>query len=128
MLENYQSIRDGLLAEARRGLLELEPAAQSGGGSREAAVTPPGDVSGEAAVGKDDSGWTVLGVWQHDEPLTIGAVRGDHWVYGGDDPFPEGTWATYVVANDVSEAEAAAIEEVRSWNKRQTDYAEGSDV
>jgi hypothetical protein len=78
-------------------------------------------VPGETAVGKDGTGWTVLGVWQYDEPITIGAVRGDHWVYGGDDAFPEGTWATYVVADDVSGAEAAAIEEVRSWHKREMD-------
>jgi hypothetical protein len=121
MSENYQQIRDGLLAEGRRGLLELELAAQSEGGSREAVVTRPGEVPGETAVGKDGTGWTVLGVWQYDEPITIGAVRGDHWVYGGDDAFPEGTWSTYVVAGDVSAAEAAAVEEVRSWHKRQID-------
>lgn len=121
MSENYQLYRDGLLSEARRGLLELELAAQTGGGSREAVLTRPGEVPGETAVGEDGSGWTVLGAWLYDEPVTIGAVRGDHWVYGGDDAFPEGTWATYVVANDVSGAEAAAIEEVCSWNKRRTD-------
>jgi hypothetical protein len=126
MFENYQLIHDGLLAEARRGLLEL--AAQSGGGSREAVAARPREAPGEMAVGEGGSGWTVLGVWQQDEPITIGAVRGDHWVHGGDDAFPEGTWATYVVAGDVSEAEAAAIEEVRSWNKRRIDYEGGNDV
>lgn len=78
------------------------------------------------AAGEGGSGWTVLGVWQYGEPTTIGAVRGDHWVHGGDDAFPEGTWATYVVADDVSEAEAAAIEEVRSLDKRHKDYEGGS--
>jgi hypothetical protein len=120
MSESYELIRDRLLGEASRGLLEL--ADQSGGGSREAVAAQPGEMPDETAIGDDGSGWTVLGVWQYDEPIPMGAVLGDHWVHGGDDgAFPEGTWATYVVASDVCAAEVAAIEEVRSWNKRRAD-------
>jgi hypothetical protein len=125
MSENYELIRDGLLAEAHRGLLAL--IAQSGGGSREAVATRPEEIPGETAAGEDGSGWTVLGVWQHNEAIPMGAIHGDHWVHGGDDgAFPEGTWSTYVVASDVCGAEVAAIEEVRSWNKRRADD-EGGD-
>jgi hypothetical protein len=83
-------------------------------------------MPGETVAGEDGGGWTVLGVWQYDEPIPMGVIRGDHWGHGGDDgAFPEGTWATYVVASDVCGAEVAAIEEVRSWNKRRADDEEG---
>lgn len=76
MSENYRLTTDGLLAEARKGLLELELAAQSGGRSREAGGTRPGEMPGETAVGKDGNGWTVLGVWRGSAPVPIGLEVG----------------------------------------------------
>jgi hypothetical protein len=118
MLENYQLVVEGLLAEARRGLSELELAALSDGGSREAVVTRPGEVPGETAVGEDSTGWTVLGIWRGSVPVPIGVIRGSHSVDGGDwSAFPDGLWATGVGGDTIEEAEAFAIEEMRYWDQ-----------
>ena len=53
--------------------------------------------------------YTVVGVWKGDEPLVAGVIEGRHDVVGGDqESFPEGVWATYVDAEDVTTAETVA--------------------
>jgi hypothetical protein len=57
--------------------------------------------------------WTVLGVWEGDQAIPVGVIRGDHQVSGGDSVhFPEGCWATSVTAADEDAAEAAGIAEM----------------
>jgi hypothetical protein len=53
--------------------------------------------------------YTVIGVWQDDEPVVAGVVPGRHEVYGGDEAsFSGGLWLTHVTATDVAEAEQLA--------------------
>lgn len=54
--------------------------------------------------------WTVLGFWNNDEPVSVGAVRGDHVIHGGraaDDY--QGPWSSPASAATVEEAESLAI-------------------
>lgn len=58
--------------------------------------------------------YTVIGVWQDDEPIPVGVVAGEHEVSGGDSgEFEQGVWATSVVAPDSATAEHLAIDEMR---------------
>lgn len=53
--------------------------------------------------------YTVIGVWQDDEPVVAGVVAGRHEVYGGDEAsFSGGLWFAHVDASDVTEAEHLA--------------------
>ncbi len=57
--------------------------------------------------------YTVIGVWQDDKPVVVGAIPGQHEVYGGDEQtFPDGLWATCVNAADVTEAERLATSDM----------------
>lgn len=60
-----------------------------------------------------DTTWTVVGVWDGDEPISVGVIAGEHEVAGGDEfHFDGGLWATSVQAGDPSDAESAAIREM----------------
>lgn len=71
---------------------------------------------GAAAGGSPSSRtYTVLGVWEDDEPVPVGVVDGEHQVTGGADRrWEQGLWATSVTAADPAEAEAAAVAEMRT--------------
>jgi len=57
--------------------------------------------------------YTVIGVWQDDEPVVVGVIEGDHQVSGGGaDAFPEGLWATCVDAYDATAADCLATSEM----------------
>jgi hypothetical protein len=59
--------------------------------------------------------YTVIGVWQDDEPIPVGVIAGDHEVTDGDDSeFEDGLWATSVVAPDAATAQQLAIDEMRT--------------
>lgn len=54
--------------------------------------------------------YTVVGVWQSDEPIPVGVIKGDHDVTGGDEShFDGGVWATSVDAPSADRAEAEAV-------------------
>ena len=62
--------------------------------------------------------YTVLGLWLHNEPVSVGVIAGEHGVTGGDtDAFEEGLWATSVDADDPLTAEALAIAEMEEGNR-----------
>lgn len=71
---------------------------------------------GAAADGPPPSRtYTVLGVWDGDQPVPVGVVNGDHQVTGGaEEHWQQGLWATSSVAADPAEAEAAAVAEMRA--------------
>ncbi len=57
--------------------------------------------------------FTVVGVWLDDRPIPVGVIGGQHQVADGDtDTFPEGLWATSVLAEDSSQAQHLAIAEM----------------
>jgi hypothetical protein len=59
--------------------------------------------------------YTVIGVWQDDQPIPVGVIAGDHEVNGGDSSqFEQGMWATYVTAPDSATAEQLAIGEMQA--------------
>ncbi|MDT5026441.1 MAG: hypothetical protein QOE61_2867 [Micromonosporaceae bacterium] len=59
--------------------------------------------------------YTVIGVWQDDEPIPIGVIAGDHEVTDGDDSeFEDGLWATSAAAPDSATAQQLAIDEMRT--------------
>lgn len=66
----------------------------------------------------DNDSYTVIGVWVDDQPIPVGVVAGEHEVSGGDEyeHFPQGVWATTVVANHDLDAERAAIDQMRVEN------------
>lgn len=58
--------------------------------------------------------YTVIGVWQEDEPIAVGVIAGEHPVHGGDErAFPHGLWATSVTAPDSATAQRLGIAEMR---------------
>ena len=58
--------------------------------------------------------FTVIGVWDNDEPIAVGVVWGEHSVVGGDEEHWEGgLWATTVEAADPEAAEVAAVNEMQ---------------
>jgi hypothetical protein len=59
--------------------------------------------------------YTVLGVWQDDNPIPVGVIAGQHAVTGGAyRQFEQGLWATSVEAPDVDTAERLAVEEMQA--------------
>jgi hypothetical protein len=59
--------------------------------------------------------YTVIGVWQDDDPIPVGVIAGEHEVSGGDSSqFERGVWVTSVVAPDSATAEQFAIEEMHA--------------
>jgi hypothetical protein len=64
--------------------------------------------------------YTVLGVWNEDEPVPVGVVAGDHQVTGGSGRhFEQGLWATSVTAADADTAEQAAVADMRATARHQ---------
>jgi hypothetical protein len=58
--------------------------------------------------------YTVIGVWQADEPIPVGVIAGEHPVHDGDQhAFPHGLWATSVTAPDSTTAQQLGIDEMR---------------
>jgi hypothetical protein len=58
--------------------------------------------------------YTVIGVWQDDEPIPVGVIAGEHQVGGGDSGhFEQGVWATCVAAPDSATAEHLATAEMQ---------------
>lgn len=58
--------------------------------------------------------YTVVGVWEEDQPIPVGVIGGDHPVCGGDTQhWEQGLWATVVTAPDPTTAEHAAITAMR---------------
>jgi len=58
--------------------------------------------------------YTVIGVWQEDEPIPVGVIAGEHPVHDGDErAFPQGRWATSVTAPDSTTAQQLAVAEMR---------------
>jgi len=58
--------------------------------------------------------YTVIGVWQADEPIPVGIIAGKHPVHDGDQrAFPQGLWATSVTAPDATTAQRLGIAEMR---------------
>jgi hypothetical protein len=55
--------------------------------------------------------YTVIGVWQDDQPIPVGVIAGEHEVSGGDS---SRLWATSVTAPDEATAEQFAIEEMQA--------------
>lgn len=134
-IPEFRLSKDELLAEARRALRESEQAEATGSTSDSRDLrcawraldsalsagedTPAAWSRAHPAPGEAESdgadGWTVIGVWLSCTPVPVGAVSGNHNVYGGDgQEFPDGLWATHVDADDVDAAEAAAIAGMRS--------------
>lgn len=59
--------------------------------------------------------YTVIGVWQNDEPIPVGVIAGEHEVSGGaSSEFEQGVWATSVAAPDSATAEQLAIDEMQA--------------
>ena len=59
--------------------------------------------------------YTVIGVWQDDEPIPVGVVAGVHQVSDGDSTqFEQGLWSTCVAARDTTTAQQLAVEEMRA--------------
>lgn len=59
--------------------------------------------------------YTVIGVWQDDEPIPVGVIAGEHDVTDGDlNEFEDGLWATSVAAPDSATAQHLAIDEMRT--------------
>jgi len=58
--------------------------------------------------------YTVIGVWQADEPIPVGVIAGNHSVHDGDTrAFPQGLWATSVTAPDSTTAQRFGVAEMR---------------
>lgn len=58
--------------------------------------------------------YTVIGVWQEDEPIPVGVIAGAHPVHDGDQrAFPQGLWAASVIAPDSTTAQQFAVAEMR---------------
>jgi len=91
-----------------------------------------GCLPGDASTAGDEAreAYTVIGVWIDDDPVPVGVVAGEHTVSGGEDfeRFPQGVWATMVIAVHDLEAERHAIDQMRADNNRCNDeqaYAAG---
>jgi hypothetical protein len=59
--------------------------------------------------------FTVVGIWENNEPVPVGVIAGDHHVIGGDESaLDQGGWATSVTAPDPATARAWAVTTMRS--------------
>jgi hypothetical protein len=59
--------------------------------------------------------YTVVGVWQEDQPIPVGVIAGEHPVHDGDaTAFAQGLWATSVTAPDSTTAQQLAVAEMRA--------------
>lgn len=84
----------------------------------QAALEAAGRRQRDGATAQDSASsrtYTVLGVWDGDQPVPVGVVDGDHQVTGGaEEHWEQGLWAIGITAADPAEAQTAAGAEMRA--------------